>query len=116
MRYIEHFKGYVLVKLYWEDGSDDHGRYVEGRIVDETKELIFLENVIMYTPGGTLSECKELIINKEYIDYIDSTKKGNILELAKKKYHREILNVDGILLTLMFSSIPFIIIIGNLFT
>ena len=116
MKYIEHFKGHVLVKLYWEEGYITRLRYIEGRIVDETNKLLFLEDVIMYTPGGTLSECKELIINKEYIEYIDSTKKGSIFELAKKKYRRELINAKGILIAYMVSAIALLIIIGKLFT
>ena len=116
MRYADNFEGYVIVSMAWEEGYSDVYRYVEGKIVDETDRLLILEDATMYYSEGILTQCKRIIINKRYIDYVDSAKKGDILPIARSEYRNMILNFSLAAITLIFSFIPLIIIIGELFT
>ena len=116
MRYADNFEGYVIVSMSWQEGDLNVYRYVEGKIVDETDNLLTLEDAMVYYGDGILTQCERIILNKGYVDLVDSAKKGDILPIARKKYYKSILNPFWGAMIFILSFIPLLIILGTLFT
>jgi len=104
MRYMDHFRGRILTEVQWGDEIDDWV-LIEGNIVEESESFIKIEDAWMYTSENRLTRSREVLVNKDYLMYIDSVKKGYILNVARERYHDSLLNGAGYAITVLCSMI-----------
>ena len=81
MNYGEHFKSRVLV----EATTENYGLIVEGKISREDERSLYLEDAYILK-NRKVYQSPEVMINKEFIDSVDSAKQGEIFEIAKEDY------------------------------
>ncbi len=81
MNYGEHFKSRVLV----EATTEDYSLIVEGKIAREDENYLYLEDAYILK-SRKIYQSPEVMINKEFIESVDSAKQGEIFEIAESEF------------------------------